>query len=426
MRILLLNAHSPQNAGDLAILQQTIACLEAAFPGHTLTVTISDRYRQGLPEDVTYIDSLTRWLVQDRPNGEWRWRKSLVPLYATWLFVAALLYRVVGWRLLPRRQERRQVLHAYYEADCVAVIGGGHLYARHSLNIAFLWLWTGIALAVLMGKPVVLLPQSYGPLPGRFQRRLLRWLLEHCALVAAREYRSLELLGEAGVRCQALVFPDLAFSSAEADEEQVNEALMPYLSTPTDSNIMVGMTVMDWSGQNPRFQRQQHYEAAMVALIRHIRRRYNVHIMLFAQCTGPTTAQDDRVISRRLMGALDGEPGVIFVDRPLSPELLKGAYRSLDILVATRMHSAIFALSTGVPTLAIGYLHKSLGIMEVLGIARHVVDIDTISAEHILQAYDALWAERYEVRRHLNTRIPAVQTTLTFLPSLIRQSVHSR
>lgn len=422
MRILLLNAHSPQNAGDLAILQQTIACLEAAFPGHTLTVTISDRSRQGLPEDPIYIDSLTRWLVQDRPNGEWRWRKSMAPLYATWLFVAALLYRVMGWRWLPRRPERRQIMTAYYDADCIAVIGGGHLYARHALNIAFLWLWLGIALAVLMGKPVVLLPQSYGPLPGTFQRHLLRWLLEHCALVVSREYRSLEFLGEAGVRSQVPVFPDLAFSLAEASEEQVQEAMMPYLSTLVESSIMVGMTVMDWSGQNPRFQRQQHYEAALVALIRHIRQRYDARIVLFAQCTGPTTAQDDRVITRRLLAAIDGDPGVIFVDRPLSPDLLKGAYRSLDLLVATRMHSAIFALSTGVPTLAIGYLHKSIGIMEMLGVARYAVDIDTISAEHILPAFDALWAKRYEVRRHLNTRIPAMQTTLAYLPPLIRQS----
>jgi colanic acid/amylovoran biosynthesis protein len=123
------------------------------------------------------------------------------------------------------------------------------------------------------------------------------------------------------------------------------------------------------------------------------------------------------------MAAFDGDPGVTFVDRPLSPAVLKGAYRSLDLLVATRMHSAIFALSSGVPTLAIGYLHKSLGIMEMLDVARHVVDIDTISTEQILQAFDTLWAERSDIRRHLNTRIPAMQTTLAYLPTLIRQSV---
>jgi colanic acid/amylovoran biosynthesis protein len=425
MKILLLNVHSPQNAGDLAILQQTIAYLEAAFPGHSLTATVNDRQRQGLPDGVTYVDSLTRWLVRDGSNGEWRWRKSSAPLYGAWLSTAALLYRFGRWRLLPRRHERRTVLTAYYDADLVAVIGGGHLYARHALNIAFIWLWLGIVLAVLMGKPVVMLPQSYGPLPGWLQRRLLRWLLDRCALVVSREYRSLEMLAEIGVRCQVPVLPDLAFSSAEANKEQVHEAIFPYLPLTTTPRPVVGMTLMDWSGQNPRFHGQQQYEAAIVALIRHIRERYDARVMLFAQCSGPTAAQDDRIISRRIIASAGPDPEIIFVDRPLSPELLKGAYRSLDLLVATRMHSAIFALSSGVPTLAIGYLHKSVGIMEMLGLTRHVVDIDSLSTEQLLSSFDSLWCERDEVRRHARSRVSAMQGTLAYLPALIRRCVLS-
>ena len=416
MNILLLNAHSPQNAGDLAILQQSLVCLHAAYPGAAITVAINDANRQGLPPDASYVDSLTRWLVRLSPAGEWRWCKPLAPLYGGWLLLVALLYRFAGWRWLPRSASRGRLMRAYYDADLVAVIGGGHLYARHAFNIAFLWLWLGLALALTMGKPLVLLPQSFGPLPGRLQRGLLRWLLDHSAFVAAREYRSLSFLAEIGLRHRALVLPDLAFamppvinSAPAAVERALNDAGRP----------LIGLTLMDWGGQNPGFRNQHGYECAILALIDHLQRRFDAAIVLFAQCYGPVPAHDDRRIACRIAAACSR--AVTVIDAALAPAELQAAYSRLDLLVATRMHSAIFALSAGVPALAIGYLHKSAGIMEMLGLERHVLDIDTIDAQRLCEAADRLWDERAAVCERLAARIPAMRATLEKLPELLQQ-----
>jgi colanic acid/amylovoran biosynthesis protein len=349
------------------------------------------------------VDSLTRWLVRLGPAGEWHWRKPLAPPYAAWLLLVALLYRLTGWRWLPRSAERGRLMRAYYDADLVAVIGGGHLYARHAFNIAFLWLWLGLALALALGKPLVLLPQSFGPLPGRFQRSLLRWLLDHSAFVATREYR-------------ALVLPDLAFAMplvADAAPATVERALSGA------RRPLIGLTLMDWGGQNPRFRNQCGYESAVLALIDHLQRRYDAEIVLFAQCYGPVPAHDDRRIACRIAAAC--ARSVTVIDAALAPAELQAAYSRLDLLIATRMHSAIFALSAGVPALAIGYLHKSAGIMEMLGLERHVLDIDTIDAERLCDAADRLWDERAAVRERLAVRIPAMRTTLEKLPELLQQ-----
>ncbi len=425
MKILVLNAHSAQNAGDLAILKETIACLRRAFPNSELTIAINDDPCEPLPADAAYVGSLMRWLLRVDARGEWHWRKSLVPGYALWLIVGSLLYRLFGWRLMPRIPERRRLMHTYYDADLVAVIGGGHLYARHAATIGFVWLWLGIALAVLMRKPLVLLPQSFGPLPGALQRAMLRWLLSRSTLVAAREYHSLRLLAEIRLRRRVLVLPDLAFTAAAAPNATLMEALPEFARITAADRPLVGLTLMDWQGQNPQFRNQLTYEHAILALMRHVQQRYGARLVLFAQCTGPTAAQDDRRIARRLVAAAQaqGLDGVTLIDAALSPELLKAAYTHLDLLVATRMHSAIFALSAHVPTLVIGYLHKSVGIMEMLGLERHALAIDTVDAEQLCAGFDALWTERACVRRRLSERIPAMQTTLEWLPALIRQSV---
>src|SRR5262249_55431156 len=151
-------------------------------------------------------------------------------------------HRLAGHRVLPLDAERRRLMCAYYDADLVVVIGGGHLYARHAFNIAFLWLWLGLALALLLGKPLVLLPQSFGPLPGRLQCGLLRWLLDRSAFVAAREYRSLRFLAEIGLGRRALVLPDMAFGlppSAACVADSLLERSLGDASGP-----LIGMTLL--------------------------------------------------------------------------------------------------------------------------------------------------------------------------------------
>jgi colanic acid/amylovoran biosynthesis protein len=303
------------------------------------------------------------------------------------------------------------------------VIGGGHLWARHRLNINFFWLWLGLVLAVIMRKPLLLLPQSFGPLPGKLQQRMLYQVLRHSPFIAAREYRSLKFLHQIGVKQRVLVLPDLAFTTAEALPSSVATILSGITQQRANGRLVVGLTVMDWGRQTPNFYHQQRYETAVVALIRHLQINYNAYVVLFSQCCGPTPAEDDRRIARRIAQAVGQSNNLFLVETIVPPEVLKAAYRQMDIVVATRMHSAIFALSVGVPTLVISYLYKAIGMMEMLGLESHVLDINTITADYLCTGFDQLWAKRAAIRYHLSQRLPAIHTTLTQLPRLIRESV---
>lgn len=414
MNILLLNAHSSQNAGDLAILEQSIHCLRTAYPQANITVTINDE-QGSLPKGVSYIPSLTRWLVQLDNQGNWRWRKILLLPYTILLFIFALAYRILNLPLTTQEVNQRKLLKAYYQADLIAVIGGGHLYARHKLNISFIWLWVGLAFCIVLGKPLIFLPQSFGPLPGNFQRGLLSWLLNRSTLTAAREYRSLRLLHQIGVTKANLVLPDLAFAMD-------TQGSSPYIAKTTDRPI-IGLTLMDWGSQNDKFTNQANYEAAIIALISLVQQQYKASVYLFAQCTGPTPDQDDRRIARRLIEQLPDQSNVQLVDAVLSPSELQCAYQQLDMLIATRMHSAIFALNNCVPTLMIGYLHKSAGLMEQLSLPNAQIDINQVNPELLTSRFEQIWQARQTIQNHLQQRIPAMRNTLAQLPRLIRESV---
>jgi colanic acid/amylovoran biosynthesis protein len=70
------------------------------------------------------------------------------------------------------------------------------------------------------------------------------------------------------------------------------------------------------------------------------------------------------------------------------------------------MHSNIFALSLGVPTLAISYQPKTDGIMAQLGLGAFVLPITGLSPGHLWQAFDHLRESAGEVREKLRRVIP--------------------
>jgi colanic acid/amylovoran biosynthesis protein len=113
-------------------------------------------------------------------------------------------------------------------------------------------------------------------------------------------------------------------------------------------------------------------------------------VTLFAQCRGPSQSEDDRRVVRRLDEQVGCSQRIVLVEDALTPEALQAAYGQMDYFVGTRMHSVILALNAGVPALAIGYLAKTAGIMEDLGLAHRCLDIGTLTDKTLIDAFQHL------------------------------------
>ena len=424
MKVLLIQAHSPSNSGDLALLEESLYHLKKAFPQSEITVSINDNSRADLlPSGATYLPSLTRWVVTLSADRSWTWNKARAVLMGLWLVLVTWAKRLLGIGWLPKTQSQRLLLNAYYEADLIAVAAGGHLYAHRSLDISFAWSWLSIALGIFLKKPIVFLPQSFGPFTSAWHKTALRYLFDRSALILAREPISYALLETIHTRSKISLMPDVAFRATQAFAEMQSAA------PKNSAHPQIGFTLMDWGSQNRFFGAQSRYEEAMVALAKHACREYIATVFFFAQCTGPTPDQDDRIIARRIHAQVLKEipaDQLVLIDRELNPDQLRKAYAALDVLVATRMHSAIFALSMKVPALVIGYLHKSLGIMQSIQLSEWLLNIKQIQSGAAIQKFDALWNARQAVRESLEQQLPQIDSKLNTLSQMIYSSVQKR
>jgi colanic acid/amylovoran biosynthesis protein len=204
-----------------------------------------------------------------------------------------------------------------------------------------------------------------------------------------RERRSLDLLQQLGCAQRALRLPDMAFG-APSGLPAAALALLDHAGRPaTPHAFRVGMTVLNWSGQSFTFTRQEAYEDAMLACIDTLTAQGGV-VVLFAQCRGPSVAEDDRLVGARLRARSALPERVFLIEEPLSPSALQAAYGQMDYFIGTRMHSVILALNAGVPALAIGYLHKTSGVLEELGMADRYYDINTLTAVELIGGFERL------------------------------------
>jgi colanic acid/amylovoran biosynthesis protein len=155
------------------------------------------------------------------------------------------------------------------------------------------------------------------------------------------------------------------------------------------------MTIINWGKQHSGFDFQAEYETACAEAIRWFIAQAKGKVILFPQVFGPYLSQDDRVPARRVAESLNGlSDSIITVEEPIPLEQLKSIYAWMDVLIGTRMHSNIFALSEGVPVIMIGYLPKTRGMAEMFGIEEWCVDIGEASGNELISRLQKYWEKR--------------------------------
>ena len=405
MNILIVNEHSALNLGDDAIMYETFRALKVAYPKAKITLAANDPDSWLRYTDIRIIGSLATWVVNRQDDG-WYWRKHLLLPYAGLLMIAAVLYRLVHFRLLFGSPEQRDLFCAYYDADLVLSCGGGVFYAHHSFSPGFIWALLTLIFADFLGKKTIMLPQSIVPVEGCFQRIMARLVFNRVSRILLREDCSLAFLDELGVNRPAIVLPDLAFALPPVSDT---------LAFPSSKSgaLRIGVTVIDRAAQNKSFSRQHIYEDALVSLLLELSREHGAHLYLFSQCYGPTRDQDDRHSTRRIYERIRQETSHVTLLNPFHTALeIKAAYKSMDCVIGSRTHTGIFSLSNIVPVVLIGYQPKALGVMEMFGLERYYCSIETVTEDELNSMIHEVLENSDKIKMHIAQRYSQIQAQL--------------
>ncbi|MFF7634661.1 polysaccharide pyruvyl transferase family protein [Kitasatospora sp. NPDC008050] len=422
MKVLVVNAYVRENAGDAALLAVCLRQVRAAFPQARISVAgMEDRAVHPAFDGAANIGSIRRYVADAAIGTPRRILRKAVGFLAVSLglllpprALARPLARLLR-PLLPA--EVRREVDAVAAADLVVSMGGGYFNARPGLdgyqNVFYVVL--PLLLALRQGVPVVLAPQSFGPFPAPAQRRLAAYVVRRAALALAREDVSVDILAECGVRgtpVRRAVDSGFAFAPPPQGDWRARLGVGPDVP-------LVGVTARQWLAAD----QQEDYERALATTIDAVRAT-GAQVVLIPQVTTDYLGDDDRIVERRIAGYCATPP--LRVDERVDYRELKGLYAECAYVLGTRFHSVIFALTSGVPCIAIEYEHKTRGIMRDLGLESWVLPIAEVSAASLGTLVERLRTGREEYLRTLAERLPGYVARAEELPELLRAATARR
>jgi colanic acid/amylovoran biosynthesis protein len=148
----------------------------------------------------------------------------------------------------------------------------------------------------------------------------------------------------------------------------------------------------------------------MVECLRRLLADARVRVLLVPHVLDPGEAlNDDHAFLEYLLRAVgEGEERIRLLPRGLGAARTKGVLAGLHAVVAARMHCSVAALSSGVPTLLLGYSAKARGMARyVYGDDRWHLPVPELAPDVLWSRVDALLRERGGVREALLAARPA-------------------
>jgi colanic acid/amylovoran biosynthesis protein len=204
------------------------------------------------------------------------------------------------------------------------------------------------------GARTVLLPQAFGPFESEAQRQDVVRLVGHSDLVYAREPASLEHLRGTGCRLDHVTLaPDFTclldgrvHPGFEAPPRLA--VVVPSMKLLTETSDAVRAAYVPFCARAVEILRAEGLDVRML-----------VHERGDAEVVDAVQARLERAVP---------------VVRDESPEHLKGVIGQAEVVVGSRFHALVSALSQGVPALGVGWSHKYEMLFADYGVAEDVVD----------------------------------------------------
>lgn len=250
--------------------------------------------------------------------------------------------------------------------------------------------------------PMIFLPQSWGPFTRDDGAQDIRQIMSATSLVMSRDSQSTRHLKTIDPTNQPKEFPDIAWLF-----ERTHNSPAPSLPGERRHNspdalvaIVPNMRVYEKTGRkgasNP-------YIKALADVARHAIRSCNATILLIPNEIRIASSQhpDDRYLCGILETMIGDRIRCIAFRKPASAEELKSILTRCDALIASRFHSLIFASSSGVPSLAIGWSHKYDELMDDLGMSEYSLPCSPDKVPDLIGAFDTLWAGKADIQKHL-------------------------
>lgn len=263
------------------------------------------------------------------------------------------------------------------------------------------------ALCALMAKkPIYMIGHSVGPFQNPRVNALANFVFDRVNSLVLRESVSLDLMKRDGVTSSKVAAGvDTAFLVKAREVENPGHNLLHWQSI-ISARKTIAITVRELAPFDKRLGvTQKEYEAAFGRVINAmIAEGYQV--VAFSTCTGiDSYAKDDRMVALTLRDHV-AQPEHYHVIMDEFNDLELGILLSHCYLtIGTRLHSAIISMNFGTPAVAINYEHKSMGVMNQLGLPQMATDVKSLMDGSLIDKVQTVLADYDNIKLQVDRAV---------------------
>lgn len=412
MKIVIIDAYHDSDRGGVGILTGLLNILHwiSAESGEAFELSIVYRFSENDPR----FSSATRHISRSFPGIP----RYGYPVQTTRkfkgifrIFEVCFIYLCSFLKLICPVLFRDPAITEINNAD-VVISKGGQFYRFVTKNPfrgffrSYVAFYTALLCARLK-KKFAFVSHTFGPFNNTGSKFIAKYVLKKAFYVGCREDISYEILSNLGVEPSKLdVIPDTAFALLPASDQWLHDFKK---SKGISSGRYVIVIAKKWTFPEHNVDQRDVLYDRYVKLMSRVSDYLGLNVgsvLLVVHNDGEHSAnENDAVPINDIFDNMQFKEKAIIVNDDLSAQEQSLLYGRAQIVVATRLHAAIFALIGGAPCLAISYSHKTEGIMGMLGLDRYVVDIATFDYRETVGLIDELISNWKRVKGPLSEHI---------------------
>ena len=360
-----------------------------------------------------------------------RFSKNLwLPNNVARLLVTAVLIRLFPSKLFQNKLYSRNFwLKHIQAADFIGSIAGGDSFSDIYGVERLIYVALPQLLTILLGKPLVLLPQTIGPFESSFGKVIASYILRRAFKVYSRDNDSIEMVRK--VLEDDFEKVEFSYDLGFALESIIQEKRIPdWLAARDSDKLLVGLNIsgllyMGGYTQKNMFGLACDYRRLVRDLIEYFVRMHNVQVMLIPHVLGGEENQESDVAANlRVFNDIKDEikKHVHVIGDGYDHHELKALIGRCDFFLGSRMHGCIAALSQCIPTVGLAYSRKFRGVFSSISMDDLVIDLCHHNEHSVLASVEKIYHRIPEIRLNLKEKIPNVIAQVLGLLGYLRNS----
>lgn len=278
-------------------------------------------------------------------------------------------------------------------------------------SVKMTWAWVDYCNS--KDKPYILMPQAWGPFEEKQIAFLSKRICNGAAVFVSRDNQSSEFLARLQKKSinEIRQVPDIAFCF-HGESVAAGESILKNIGIQNERpliGIVPNMRVYERARGDSA---ANDYVKLLIEAANHCISNLGADVLLMPnEIKVPgNTSSDDRFLCSIIADQIQMPEHCHIIKDYKSSETVKSILGQVDLLIASRFHSLVFALSQGVPAVALGWSHKYIELLRPFGLENFVINHDQLDTTEVISLIETSWQQREDTIIKINKTLPDLKT----------------